>query len=292
MERELWSNVVALVTRAGRDHQQRQRQFTDEIIVLTWLWAGLHDRPICWATSRRNWPFYLRTKHRPTSSTMSRRLRSPSLLALIKRVWNELPKVTDQESVLIIDGKPMPVGGYTNDRDARSGRACGCFAWGYKLYLVLDEFARIHAWKVHPMNVSEQATAEELIPQAAASAGTDKWLLGDKIYDSNRLYILAEEHGLRLLTQRMRTNDPIGPKQSFGRARAIEMLERPGTEAGLALFARREKIERFLGTLCCTGGGLGPLPGFVRGLDRVRRWIEAKLLLHSLRRAMKRVLAA
>ena len=292
MERELWSELVALVTDAARDHHQRQRRFTDEIIVLTWLWAVLHDRPILWATSCSNWPFYLRIRQRPTSSTMSRRLRSPSVLTLIKRVWDALPRVRDQDTTLIIDGKPLPVGGYTNDRDARTGRACGCFAWGYKLYLVLDEFSRVHAWKVQPMNISEQATAEELIPQAAISAGPDKWLLGDKIYDSNHLYNLAQEHGLRLLTQRMRTNDPIGPRQSEGRARAIAMLERPGTAEGLKLFARRETIERFLGTLCCTGGGLGPLPGFVRGLERVRRWVGGKLLIHSLRRYLKRMRAA
>lgn len=292
MERELWSELIDVVHEAARDHRQRQRHFRDETIVLTWLWAVLHDRPISWATSRSNWPFYMRIKHLPTSSTMSRRMRIPSVIALIKRVWDALPRVTNQDTLLIIDGKPLPVGGYTTDRDTTSGRACGGFAWGYKLYLVIDEFSRVHAWKVQPMSTSEQSMARELIPEAAASAGPDKWLLGDKIYDSNRLYDLAQEHGLRLLTQRMRTNDPIGPKQSQGRARAIEMLERPGTQEGRELFARREKIERFLGTLCCTGGGLGPLPGFVRGLERVRRWVGGKLLLHTLRRALKRRAAA
>jgi hypothetical protein len=292
MERELWSRLVGVVNDAACGHRQRQRLFRDETIVITWLWAVLHDRPVLWATDGRNWPFYMRIASRPSASTMSRRLRSPSVVALIKRIWELLPRRLGVETALIIDAKPLPVGGYTTDRDARTGRACGCFAWGYKLYLIVDENSGIHAWKVESMNVAEQLVAEELIPAAANSAGSDRWLLGDRIYDSNRLHTLAEFHGFRLLAPRMRTKDVIGSKQSPGRARAIQMLEAPGTQAGRTLMARREGIERYLGTLCCTGGGLGPLPGFVRGLDRVRLWVGAKLLIHSVRRALRQAAAA
>lgn len=287
MDRELWTEVVRAVRAAAVGHRERQRKFDDATIVITLLWAVLHDRPVLWATDRRNWPFYMRIASRPSASTMSRRLRSPSAAALLKRVWELLPRRLGGGTALIIDAKPLPVGGYTNDRDARSGRACGCFAWGYKLYLVLDENSGIHAWKIDSMNVAEQVAAEDLIPAAVSSAGSGRWLLGDKIYDSNHLHTLAESHGLRLLAPRMRVEDPIGPRQSPGRARAIRMLEVPGTRAGRALMARREAIERYLGTLCCTGGGLGPLPGFVRGLGRVRLWVGAKLLIHSVRRALK-----
>lgn len=292
MERELWTRVVDAVNEAAAGHRQRQRRFRDETIVITFLWAVLHDRPVLWATDRRNWPFFMRIATRPSPSTMSRRLRSPSVMALIERVWRVLPRELETDTALIIDAKPLPVGGYTTDRDARTGRACGCFAWGYKLYLVLDECSGIHAWRVESMNVAEQVVAAELIPVAARSAGPDRWLLGDKIYDSNHLYTLAESCGLRLLTPRMRVKDPIGPRQSPGRARAIHMLEAPGTAAGRALIARREAIERYLGTLCCTGGGLGPLPGFVRRLGRVRLWVGAKLLIHSVRRGLRHRAAA
>ena len=120
---------------------------------------------------------------------------------------------------------------------------------GYKLYLVVGEHVRVHAWKVESMNVAEQVVAEELIPATARSAGPDRWLLGDKQYDSNRLHDLTDACGLRLLTQRMRTKDAIGPKQSPGRRRAIELLEVPGTPEGRQLFARRGAVERYLGTL-------------------------------------------
>lgn len=283
MERERWTQVVNLVRQASIGHRERERKFDDATIVLTFLWAVLHDRPILWATDLRNWPFYMRIASRPTPATMSRRLRSPSVETLIRRLWECTPSRLDGDSVLIIDAKPLPVGGYTNDRDARNGRACGCFARGYKLYLVLDENGGIHAWKVDAMNVAEQTVAAELIPAAAHSAGGDRWLLGDRLYDSNRLHMLADYCGLRLLTRRMRMQDAIRPNQSAGRARAIEMLERPGTPEGRRLMAKRETIERYLGTLCCSGGGLGPLPGYVRGMRRVRLWVGAKLLLHTLR---------
>jgi hypothetical protein len=287
MERKLWTRIVAIVRSAAAGHRERQRKFDDTTIVLTYLWAVLHDRPVLWATDPDNWPFYMRITARPSASTMSRRLRSASVAALLDRVWSLLPRRLDADTALIIDAKPMPVGGYTRDRDARTGRACGCFAWGYKLYLVVDENSGVHAWKVESMNVAEQRVAKELIPLAAGSAGRDRWLLGDRIYDSNRLHTLAESCGLRLLAQRMRLQDPIGPKQSSGRARAIAMLEAPGTAEGRALLMRRDAIERYLGTLCCSGGGLGPLPGYVRGLRRVRLWVGAKLLIHSLRRVVR-----
>lgn len=282
MERELWTRIVSEVRTGANGHRERQRKFNDETIVLTLLWA----------TNPRHWPFYQRIKVRPSAATMSRRLRSPSVTALLNRIGTVLPRRLDTDTALIIDAKPLPVGGYTRDRDARTGRACGCFAYGYKLYLILDENSGIHACKVESMNVAEQVVAEELMPAAARSAGSDRWLLGDRIYDSNRLYTLAEGLGLRLLTPRMRVKDRIGPKQSPGRARAIQMLEAPGTEAGQALMARREAIERYLGTLCCSGGGLSPLPGYVRGLHRVRLWVNAKLLIHSVRRLLRRENAA
>ena len=287
MERELWTEVVALVRSAVAGHRQRERKFNDQTIVLSYLWAVFNDRPVLWATDRRNWPFYMRITPRPSASTMSRRLRSRSVRELVERVWRRMPRRLDAGTALIIDAKPLPVGGYTNDRDARTGRACGSFAWGYKLYLIVDENSGVHAWNVESMNVAEQRVAEELIPAAARSAGPNRWLLGDRAYDSNRLYVMAETCGLRLLAPRLRSKDRVGPCQSPGRRRAIRMLERPGTPQGRALIHRRDAVERYLGTLCCTGGGLGPLPGYVRGLNRVRQWVGAKLLIHSLRRAQR-----
>ena len=42
-----------------------------------------------------------------------------------------------------------------------------------------------------------------------------------------------------------------------------------------------DTIERVFGVLCCTAGGLGALPPWVRTLDRVRRWVGAKIVLYK-----------
>jgi hypothetical protein len=195
---------------------------------------------------------------------------------MLQRLERELRDRPAPGVALIIDSKPLPVCGYTTDPEARNGRAYRCFGRGYKLFLVIDENRVVHAWKVDSMNVAEQRVAEELIPAAAASAGTDRWLLGDKAYDSNRLYQCAEQHGLRLLAPRLKPWTPMKPGQSEGRVRAAALLEHP---EGADLLHRRDTVERFLGTLSVTGGGLSPLPGYVRRRERVARWVGAKLLL-------------
>jgi len=283
MEREIWSLLVRAVRAASRGRRERERKFSDMVIVLTFLWAVLHDRAVSWAVEPRNWPFYLRIKERPSSSTMSRRLRSASVLDLLRRLECRLSTQPDAGRVLIIDAKPLPVGGYTHDRDARSGRGCGCFQKGYKLCLVIDESSGVHAWKVESMNVAEQRVAEELIPRAAISAGRGRYVVGDKAYCSATLYALAAEWGLQLVAPRFQRGDGIGPNNHPHAHAAAAMLEGRGTRLGRALMNKRDCIERFLGTATARGGGLNPLPGHVRGHRRVSRWVQAKLLIEAIR---------
>lgn len=50
----------------------------------------------------------------------------------------------------------------------------------------------------------------------------------------------------------------------------------------------RGGIERNFSTLTCGGGGLGPLPAWVRSLARVRRWVGAKIALYHARLQLRR----
>lgn len=287
MEREIWTSLVGAVRWAARGRVDRQRKFSDADIVLTFLWSVLLDRAVSWAIDPRNWPFYLRIKERPSSATMSRRMRSPRVIELLRRVERRLARAPDSGCVLIIDAKPLPVGGYSRDRGMRSGRGCGGFQKGYKLYLVIDETGRLHAWKVDSMNVAEQKVAEELIPAAAASAGAGRVLVGDKAYCSNTLYALAEEAGLQLVTPRFRRGSSIRPGNHPHAFAAAALLAGKGTARGRQLMKKRDGIERYLGTLTLRGGGLNPLPGHVRGLRRVTRWVQGKLLIESIRRRLR-----
>ena len=49
------------------------------------------------------------------------------------------------------------------------------------------------------------------------------------------------------------------------------------------VLAKRTQIERIFGTLCSYGGGLAPLPAWVRTLSRVTRWVTAKLIIYHTR---------
>jgi hypothetical protein len=52
---------------------------------------------------------------------------------------------------------------------------------------------------------------------------------------------------------------------------------------GKALDKARTAIERSFGHASCFGGGLGPLPAWVRGQERVRTWVWAKRLINAVR---------
>ena len=49
------------------------------------------------------------------------------------------------------------------------------------------------------------------------------------------------------------------------------------------IYRMRVHVEGTFSNLTRYGGGLGPLPAFVRRLDRVRRWVGAKIILYHLR---------
>ena len=138
MEDELWVKLYQMVRQLGKNRRPPKAQFTDAQIALTYLWAVLHDRPICWASQRRSWPIYWRRMHLPSPSTMTRRLRTPGVEELLQRVegtliHHELPSLPRW-----IDAKPMPIGGNTQDAQAGYGRAASCMAKGYKLYAIAD----------------------------------------------------------------------------------------------------------------------------------------------------------
>jgi hypothetical protein len=49
----------------------------------------------------------------------------------------------------------------------------------------------------------------------------------------------------------------------------------------------RNQVERVFAVLTCTAGGLAALPAWVRGLERVRRWVGTKIILYNARLALR-----
>jgi Transposase DDE domain len=280
MERERWVRLYRLACELSRSWAWGYR-FSTACIVGVFLWAVIHDRPVSWACDTRHWPADLLRGRLPSQSTMSRRLRSESVQQLLNLLENRLKSATcqaeEETATKAIDAKPLPVGGNSKDPEARWGRAVGGLAKGYKLYAVWSHAAVPVAWELHPMNMSEKTVAHELI---ARLSGTG-YLLGDAQYDSNKLYDWAFEHGHRLLAPR-RKKGAFGRKYvSAHRRFAVAFLEEGG--GATAFHAVRTDIERKFGNCTSFGGGLAPLPAWVRRSQRVRLWVQSKLIVNAAR---------
>jgi hypothetical protein len=269
MERERWLQMY----RAARklDKASCRGVFSAAVIVGVFLWAVLHDRPVCWACRSENWPPELWRYRLPSQSTPSRRLRDPQVQALLTALERSQPDDAEA-NVKTIDAKPLPIGGHSRDGDAGWGPAKG-----YKFYAVWSEGRRPIAWRVAPMYVSEQATAQQMIPHLAGTG----YLLGDSVYDINKLYDAAGSVGHQLSARRKRPQAGLGKyRHSPYRLRGLRFLE---TDEGRDLYTRREAIERHFGGLTNCSGGLSPLPAWVRRKRRVLLWVQAKLIINAYR---------
>jgi hypothetical protein len=285
MESELWPRVYQIVLDAGKGHEVRDVTYPDTRIVLVYLWSVMHDRPVSWACRRANWPPASRWGRLPVPSTMSRRLRTASIRRLLEEVERRLRNRFGRRWCKWIDAKPLPVGHSSHDRDAHPGRCGSGMAKGYKLYALCDAGGVLDAWAVLPMNVGEKKVARHLVRHASGEG----YLVGDAQYDSSRLYDLAAAWGFRLVAPRQQQGRLGHRYQSPHRVQATALLARP---FGQALMHQRYDIDRFFAHLTSFGGGLGPLPNWVRTYRRVQLWVRAKIILNMIRLVHRRGQAA
>ena len=302
MERELWIALYRMLRAAAARRAPRPKRVRvgDAVIVAVYVWAALHDRPVSWATRPCNWPRELLDFALPSQSTMSRRLRTTSMRDLMAALHAPLGGGSSSSSsssssagntlVKTIDAKPLPVGAYSVAKDARWGRGTRGHVRGYKLHALYGDGPLPIAWEVVPMNASEQRVARRLLRHLRGAVG---YVLADRVYDVNDLYARAADVGHQLLAPRKRPDAGLGHRAHHpNRLRAIEMLEGPCPTFGRQLYALRATIERRFGRLTNFGGGLAPLPNWVRTLPRVRLWVHAKLLIDAVRWQLKARLAA
>lgn len=286
MERGIYGHLRRTLRSLGRRRASGRHRYTDAGILEVYLWAALHDRPVSWACVDANWPPGTRRGPIPDASTISRRMRTPAVAALLERLRRRLERPLGSSLVAIVDGKPLPIGPHSHDRQAGFGRAAGGKAKGYKLHAVIEATGRVLAWRVAPMNKDERPMARRMLRQLEHTG----YLLADANYDTNTLHRVAGERGIQLLAPRYasRRGRPLGHHaHSDHRRRSIEMLERSPSPFGRELLRRRVDIERFFGTLVSTPGGLAPLPAWVRTWRRVRNWVAAKLAILAARRQIR-----
>ncbi|MCC9604558.1 transposase [Blastopirellula sp. JC732] len=284
MERQLWRSILAAFREIGKPRFDPRSTFTVIEVVRVWFWAVIHDRPISWACERENWPIHERRQRLPSNATMSRRMRSHDVRAFLKEVEDRVLRPNSAAcDTWFIDGKPLAISGCSKDRQATYGRATGGKAKGYKLHLIFGKNGMIGDWRMASMKDDEREMARRILRTTTIQGR----LVADGNYDSNKLFAICDERGdIELIAPRR-----YGPDKGFGhrpqtagRLRSKEILEDSDPQIAQQIMDERVAIERFFGNLTNWGGGLACLPAWARTYRRVRRWVQAKLILNGLKR--------
>lgn len=286
MEHQLWKAIVACLHAVDKSRFNPHETYSDARIVEVFLWAVVHDRPISWARCAANWPIHLRKQALPSNSQMSRRLRSPSVLALLAALEERAIRRPEGGGLVwYLDGKPLVISGVSKDRQAGYGRAAGCKAKGYKLHALVGADGTLAAWRIAPMHKDERVMAGRLL-RATRVYG---YIVTDANYDSNQLHAQCDRRGNQQLVTPRRYGPGRGHghrPQTPGRLRSEAILENPWPLFGHDLQQQRTDIERYFGNLTNWGGGLTHLPPWVRRHRRVHRWVQAKLIAAHVRRTL------
>jgi hypothetical protein len=293
MEAKLYAALYKLVSSLAHPRRKRVR-FNDRIIVMVYLWSVLWDRPVCWACDPDNW-FGKNDFDLPSDTAMSRRLRTPGVQQLIERALAAGSALFGPPPLLKqMDSKPMYVGPYTKDADAKSGRVAeGKMACGYRLH-TLNHGRNVHFFTLAPMNEHDASMAPALIEKLEGGG----YVAGDNAYDSNELHAKSAQKNHQLVSPPRACNKGVRDLKHNcpERIRALDMLDSPLEKCGLEgkfgkqLYNGRQLIESGYGGLTLLG--LHYLPAWVRGPRRVALWTAGKILISLVRNAKKKGLAA
>jgi hypothetical protein len=279
MERELWPLVYRALRDTARAIAQKYVHYHPWAIAAVLLWAAIHDRPVSWACDPRNWSTTrLRPPELPSAATVSRRAARTGFAVFLNHLAARLKGDGPPAWELTLDGKPLPVGRCSKDRDARGGH----LGRGYKLHAVWGDRPWPEAWEVTAARDYEGTVAERLLAQVRGKGV----VLADGNYEASFLYDAAARAGYQLLAP----PDPrdTGEGHRYQSPHRLVALAWFADGLGWALLAERASIERMFGNAGSFGGGLGPLPNWVRRQGRVERWVWCKLVINAARITYRR----
>jgi hypothetical protein len=282
MDAKIWKLICKAIHSADRRIPRRGRRskYTDQQIAKMYLWSAGHDRPLCWACNRDHYATIYRPRQLPSISQFCRRIKTPRIQQLFEVVDSYFLRYHTSAEVAFFDGKPMVVSEYSKDPDAKIGYADGRMRRGYKLHGFVTRDGWIAEFAVHSLNVGEPNTARLLLNSIIP--GT--LVLADGNYDSGPLYqAIADRKSMLLTRLRSKARSEKQMEQMCPARRAAVILWEDCTDVCEQTMKTRDEVERIFGALTCFGGGLAPLPAWVRRLPRVRRWVTAKIIIYHAR---------
>lgn len=290
MDDTTWTVLCIATRRAVRELPPPRRQpvYSDLLIVRMWLWAVMHDRPLSWACRRESYTTRFRPRRLPSISRFSRRMRTRRFARLRVLLHGLLVAQGEGAALSFIDGKALPIGDFATDRDARDGAVrTGRFRRGYKIHGRVNPAGFIEEYSVRSLNEGEAKVARTLLRRVPAGGA----VVADANYDSSVLYRAIERRGAWFFTPIKGEAKAASTfrRMPESRRQAIALWRERPHLAELAMNAR-STIERVFAHLCGFGGGLGPLPAWVRRIGRVRLWVEAKIAIYHARLIARRAL--
>ena len=280
VDKNVWYQIRCAVRSAERAVERvgRRPQFSDRLIVLMYFLSVIFDRPRCFACRRESLPSCFRPRRMPSYSQFCRRLHSSRVIAIVEHVATRLGRGDRRVRLGYVDGKELPVSWQTTDPDATVGRGSRGWSKGYRLHAFAGRDRRIKAFSVRPMHEGEARIARGLV----AKAEPNSIVLADANYDSRFLYDIARQRDAWFFAPVKSNKAKTRSRTSMARLVGVEFWRRERKSAK-RVYARRTDIERIFSQCVATGGGLNPLPAWVRRLDRVTLWVTAKVAIHNAR---------
>lgn len=292
MDRQQWILLRKLIECAVRAvGSSRRVKFTDNLIVKMYFWAVGHDRPLCWACDRENYGNLFRPRKLPSVSQFCRRVKTDLFQEYLQHVHDATTGHRELKDLNFFDGKPLTVGNYSRDPEAKKGYAAGQMGKGYKLHALVNKERKIVAWSVESLNTHEMPVARTLIHQAVR-VPKDALFLADGNYDAHKLHKDIHARGGWLWVKpRGMAKHPVTLRQMGPARRALLKVWEQTPGFAKCFYNKRIAVEGTFSNLTSFGGGLGPLPNFVRRLERVRRWVGAKIILYHVRMDQRKAAA-
>ena len=294
MDGRLWDKLYREVCKACKNFIRarragRPRVYQTREILAVWTFAAMMDWPISLTQKRlaggsagwwlrRHWSWPARV---PSLPTLTRRAREPDFRRLLRQILHRLIRRLRRQSATraVIDATILCTGAYSRDPESRWTCRGGKWFRGYALHTICDENGLLLVWFVTGANVQEMAAARTLVRRLAAVGPEHiKMLIADSGYDSEPLHQFVRR---RLRAMLLAPVNLRGAKTDGWRARqpgrdaAHSMLQ---TAEGQRLLQRRSVVERWY-SLFKGSSRIGMLPYHVRRLQRVRRWVDLKLMV-------------